>query len=129
MIFVMELNFYNKLKLEINNTFNVGTIISYYSNKINSFNGQDINIIEKNGIDILELNDKDMRVKTYIFVKDKSLREYVSNINDKFDFEKGQEIFKVDDVVLKKEGRIIELKVILKDKNKKRSKKSYIYVQ
>jgi len=32
-ILIMELNFYNKLKVGINNTFSTGTIISYYTNK------------------------------------------------------------------------------------------------
>jgi len=110
-ILIMELNFYNKLKVGINNTFSTGTIISYYTNKIRNFNGGNIEVIKNKNQDILVLEDEESNLKTYIYVKDKAIYEHVTNISDKFDDSKGQKVFDVNKVSLEKDNKIIKMTI------------------
>ena len=122
---IMELNFYNKLKEGINNTFSTGTIVSYYNNKIHNFDGDKIAILNNGKTDILMLEDKDVNLKTYVYVKDGAIYEYVTQLSEGFVYGRGNKVFEVEDVDIKRKNKLIE--VIVKTKEDKK-KKSYIYL-
>lgn len=122
---IMELNFYNKLKVGINTTFSTGTIVSYYNNKIHNFDGNKIAILNNGKTDILMLEDPDAKLKTYVYVKDGAIYEHVTDIKEGFVYGSGTKVFEAESVKLKIKDKLVELNVKTSGDKKQ---KSYIYI-
>ena len=127
MILTMELEFYNKIKVGIDNTFNKGMVISYLNNKIHSYDGKSIVLLEsetENNMMVLE--DKDTKLKTYIYVKDGYMYECVIGYDEEFNNYKGQRLFEVSSLKVEKEDSIYKFVI---NEGKDTEMKSYTYAR
>ena len=82
LIMIMELDFYNKIKVKVDNTFNAGIVVSYLTNKIRNYEGDSITILEDDKYktsDILLLENKEENLRTYIYSKDGYIYEDIED--------------------------------------------------
>ena len=124
LILTMELKFYSRIKDRVDTTFNGTTVVSYINNKIRNYNGRNINIIEDRENDILELIDDEGNYKTYIYIDKGYLCEEMTSINENIDKSRGQKLFPLDKMSIKKEKKLVKLSISIKNSGTK----GYFYV-
>ena len=127
LLLTMQFEFYNKVKVGIDNTFNKGTVVSYLNNKIHNYDGKHIELLDgENDNNILVLSDEGIGLKTYIYVKDGFLHECVIGENEKFNNYKGQKLFEIYSLKVEKDKNIYKFII---NKGKDTEVKSYVYAR
>lgn len=95
---------YNKMKNQIDGTFNSSALVGYVSNKIKSYDskGDDIKVVKEDNLkNVLKLENGSEKLVTYIYEKNDIVYEYVVRKGDKLDSDMGQELFRAKKIEFK----------------------------
>ena len=112
------IKFYTNISGRVDNNSGIRTTISYIENKIrsNDYDGG-IDVVNVNGKDVLLLsNEGNGEFKTAIYVDNGKLKEYLTKGND-IQLGYGDTIANVDNMIVDKSGRNINIRIKCGDKN------------
>ena len=112
------IKFYTNISNRVDTNSGIRTTISYLENKIrsNDYDGG-IDVVNVNGKDVLLLsNEGNSEFKTAIYVDDGKLKEYLTKGND-IQLGYGDTIANVDNMIVDKSGKNINIRIKCGDKN------------
>lgn len=112
------IKFYTNISGRVDTNSRIRTTISYLENKIrsNDYDGG-IDVVNVNGKDVLLLsNEGNGEFKTAIYVDNGKLKEYLTKGND-IQLGYGDTIANVDNMIVDKSGRNINIRIKCGDKN------------
>lgn len=112
------IKFYTNISSRVDTNSGIRTTISYLENKIrsNDYDGG-IDVVNVNGKDVLLLSDEgNSEFKTAIYVDNGKLKEYLAKGND-IQLGYGDTIANVDNMIVDKSGKNINIRIKCGDKN------------
>ena len=112
------IKFYTNISSRVDTNSGIRTTISYLENKIrsNDYDGG-IDVVNVNGKDVLLLsNEGNGEFKTAIYVDNGKLKEYLTKGND-IQLGYGDTIANVDNMIVDKSGKNINIRIKCGDKN------------